>query len=59
MLAAWFAGALVGALRRQADRAQRLVAWTVAGLIALYVLLNVFVLPLSGLDAGAVRSPRR
>ena len=48
MMAAWLSGGMVGALVAKLISRSAMVAWIVAALIAVYVLLNVFVLPLPG-----------
>jgi hypothetical protein len=48
LMVAWFAGGLAGALVGKLLARTGLAAWTVAGLIAAYVLANVLVLPLPG-----------
>ena len=48
LMLAWFIGGLVGALIAKLIARRAWAAWTVAILIALYVLLNMLVLPLPG-----------
>ena len=48
LMIAWFGGGLVGAAVAKLIARQGWAAWTVAALIAAYVLLNTLVLPLPG-----------
>ncbi|HMG47095.1 MAG TPA: hypothetical protein VK614_06515 [Allosphingosinicella sp.] len=48
LMVAWFSGGLVGALVAKLIARRGWVAWTVAGLVAAYVVLNILVLPLPG-----------
>jgi len=48
LMVAWFAGGLVGAWVGKLIARTGFAAWTVAALIAAYVLANVLVLPLPG-----------
>lgn len=58
LMVAWFAGGLVGALVAKAIARKSWAAWTVAILIALYVLLNMLVLPLPGwMQALSIAAP--
>ncbi len=55
---AWFGAALVGAAVAKLIAPRSWVAWTVTGLIALYVVANVFVLPMPGwMQALSVAAP--
>lgn len=47
MALAWFCGALAGAWVARRISGHRWAAWTVALLMTLYVVLNIFVLPMS------------
>ena len=58
LMIAWFAGGLVGALVAKLIARVAWAAWVVAALIALYVVLNVLVLPLPGwMQALSVVAP--
>jgi hypothetical protein len=46
LMAGWFAGGLAGALVAKAIARRSWAGWIVAGLLALYVLANVLILPL-------------
>jgi hypothetical protein len=48
LMVAWFGGGFVGALVAKLIARRAWAAWTVAALIAAYVLLNTLVLPLPG-----------
>jgi hypothetical protein len=48
LIVAWFLGALAGAAVAKRISRQSWVAWLVAALITLYVLLNTLVMPLPG-----------
>ena len=54
----WFGGAFAGAAVAKRIAGRGWAAWTVAGLFAVYVLLNVLILPMPGwLQAIAVVAP--
>lgn len=58
LMLAWFAGAFAGAAIAKLIERRAWVAWTVAGLIAAYVLANVFILPMPGwMQALSVAAP--
>jgi len=58
LMVAWLVGALVGAAIGKLIARKGWVAWTVAALIALYVVLNVLILPLPGwMQALSVAAP--
>ena len=58
LMTAWFVGGLAGALIAKLIARRSWVAWTVAILIALYVVLNMLVLPLPGwMQALSVIAP--
>jgi hypothetical protein len=58
LMAAWFAGGLAGGLVAKAIAHRGWAVWTVAGLIAAYVLLNMLVLPLPGwMQALSIAAP--
>ena len=58
LMAAWFGGGFVGALVAKLIARRSWAAWTVAGLIAAYVLLNMLVLPLPGwMQALSIAAP--
>lgn len=58
LMLAWFTGALAGAAVAKLIERKGWVAWTVAGLIAAYVLANVLVLPMPGwMQALSVVAP--
>lgn len=58
LMIAWFAGGFAGALVAKLVARAGWAAWTVAGLIAVYVILNVLVLPLPGwMQALSVAAP--
>jgi len=58
LMAAWLVGALVGAATGKLIARRGWVAWTVAALIALYVVLNVLILPLPGwMQALSIAAP--
>jgi len=58
MMLAWFLGALAGAAVAKLIERKGWVAWTVAGLIAAYVLANIFFLPMPGwMQALSVAAP--
>jgi hypothetical protein len=54
----WFGGALAGAMVAKRISGQGWAAWTIAGIFALYVLITVMILPMTGwLQALAVLAP--
>jgi uncharacterized membrane protein YdcZ (DUF606 family) len=58
LMLAWFAGGLAGALVAKLISRRSWAAWTVAILIALYVVLNTLVLPLPGwMQALSIAAP--
>ena len=58
IILSWFGGALIGAALAKRIVGRGWAAWTVAGLFALYVVLNVLILPMpSWLQAVAVLAP--
>jgi hypothetical protein len=58
LMIAWFGGGLVGALVAKLIARQGWAAWTVAALIAAYVVLNILVLPLPGwMQALSIAAP--
>ena len=58
IILSWFGGALIGAALAKKIAGRGWAAWTVAGLFALYVMLNVLILPMpSWLQAVAVLAP--
>ena len=58
LMAAWLAGGLVGALVAKLIARRAWAAWSVAILIALYVVLNMLVLPLPGwMQALSIAAP--
>jgi hypothetical protein len=58
LMIAWFSGGLVGALVAKLIARRGWVAWTVAGLAAAYVVLNILVLPLPGwMQALSIAAP--
>ncbi|HEV2815856.1 MAG TPA: hypothetical protein VGW40_01335 [Allosphingosinicella sp.] len=58
LMAAWLVGALVGAAIGKLIARRGWVAWTIAALIALYVVLNVLILPLPGwMQALSIAAP--
>ena len=58
LMLAWLVGALVGAAIGKRIARKGWVAWTVAALIALYVVLNVLILPLPGwMQALSIAAP--
>jgi hypothetical protein len=58
LMLAWFAGGLAGALIAKLISRRSWAAWTVAILIACYVLLNTLVLPLPGwMQALSIAAP--
>jgi hypothetical protein len=58
LMIAWFAGGLVGALVAKLIARKAWAAWTVAALIAAYVVLNTLVLPLPGwMQALSIAAP--
>ena len=58
LMLAWLVGALVGAAIGKMIARKGWVAWTVAALIALYVVLNVLILPLPGwMQALSIAAP--
>ena len=58
LMVAWFAGGLVGALVAKRIARKAWAAWTVAGLITAYVVLNTLVLPLPGwMQALSIAAP--
>jgi len=58
LMGAWFGGALSGAAIAKLIARRGWAAWTVAGLIAAYVVANVFILPMPGwMQALSVLAP--
>jgi hypothetical protein len=58
LMGAWFGGGLVGGLAAKAIARSGWAVWTVTGLIAVYVLLNMLVLPLPGwMQALSIAAP--
>src|ERR1044072_8475898 len=58
LMFAWLVGALIGAAIGKLIARKGWVAWTVAALIALYVVLNVLILPLPGwMQALSIAAP--
>lgn len=58
LMLAWFGAALAGVAVAKLIAPRRWVAWTVTGLIALYVVANIFVLPMPGwMQALSVVAP--
>jgi len=58
LMLAWFGAALAGAAIAKLIAPRSWVAWTVTGLIALYVVANIFVLPMPGwMQAVSVAAP--
>lgn len=58
ILLSWFGSALVGAYAAKRIAGQSWAAWTIAGITAVFVLLNVLILPMPGwLQAVAVAAP--
>jgi hypothetical protein len=58
LMLAWLVGALVGAAIGKLIARKGWVAWTVTALIALYVVLNVLILPLPGwMQALSIAAP--
>lgn len=58
LMLAWFGGGLAGALVAKLIARKGWAAWTVAGLIAAYVVMNMLVLPLPGwMQALSVAAP--
>lgn len=58
VILSWFIGALLGSLVAKLIARRGWAAWTIAGLFAVYVLLNVLVLPMPGwMQAMAVAAP--
>lgn len=58
IILSWFGGALIGAALAKKMSGADGAAWTTAGIFALYVLLNVLILPMPGwLQAAAVLAP--
>lgn len=58
ILLSWFGAALAGAFAAKRITGRRWAAWTIAGIAAVFVLLNVMVLPMPGwLQAIAIAAP--
>ena len=58
VILAWFGGALAGAAVAKMIVGRGWAAWTITGFFAVYVLLNVLILPMPGwLQAVAVAAP--
>jgi hypothetical protein len=58
ILLSWFGGGLIGAYAAKKIVGRAWAAWTVAGVTAVFVLLNILVLPMPGwLQAVAVALP--
>lgn len=58
LMLAWFGAALAGASIAKLIAPRSWVAWTVTGLVALYVVANIFVLPMPGwMQALSVVAP--
>jgi hypothetical protein len=58
LMIAWFGGGFVGALVAKLIARRGWAAWTVAALIAAYVVLNILVLPLPGwMQALSIAAP--
>jgi hypothetical protein len=58
LMIAWFGGGLVGALVAKLIARKAWAAWTVAALVAAYVVLNTLVLPLPGwMQALSIAAP--
>ena len=58
IILAWFGGTLAGALVAKRIARRGWAAWTIGGIFAVYVLLNVLILPMPGwMQAVAILAP--